>query len=421
MLAALYSVSSLLLGVAVLVMGSGLFATLLGLRAGLEGFADVVIGLIMSAYFVGFFLGTFFGPAIVRRIGHIRAFAMFAAIASATAILHVLAIDPWLWAALRVLSGACLVGLFMVIESWLNVHVPNERRGQIFSAYTAIALGALAVGQLLIATADPGGFTLFGVVSILFSLALVPIAFTRIEQPQPVTAPHLGLRHLYATAPAGVVGAFASGLAGGALWGLAPVFVQRIGLGTTVIAGLMSAAVIGGALFQWPIGRISDRHDRRYVLAAICAGAAVLALAALGATYWSVAALTASMFLYGGLAFSVYPVSVAFVNDRLAREHALAGSSGLLLVYGVGAAIGPTLAGTTMELAGPRALLAYLAVVLSFVAGFAYYRARTAPEPPDATRGQFVPMMRTAAAALQMVSGGERDDMPPETTGDLEH
>jgi MFS family permease len=421
MLATLYSVSSLLLGVAVLVAGSGLFGTLLGLRAGREGFGDVVIGLIMSAYFVGFFLGSFHCPAIVRRVGHIRAFAMLAAIASSTAILHALVIDPLLWAALRVLSGACLVGLFMVIESWLNAHVPNERRGQIFSAYTALALGALALGQVLIATADPGGFTLFGVVSILFSLALVPIAFTRVEQPAPVTAPHLGLRRLYATAPAGVVGAFASGLGGGALWGLAPVFVQRIGLDTTVIAGFMTSAVIGGALLQWPIGRISDRQDRRYVLAAICAGAAVLALAALGATYWSVTALVACMFLYGGFAFSVYPVSVAFVNDRLAREHALAGSSGLLLVYGIGAAIGPTLAGTTMALFGPRTLFAYLAVVLSGVAGFAYYRARTAPEPPDATRGQFMPTtVRPSAAALQMVAGGERDDTRSSTGRDAD-
>jgi MFS family permease len=418
MLAALYSVSSLLIGVAVLVTGSGLFVTLLGVRAGLEGFGDVVIGLIMSAYFVGFFLGSFFCPAIVRRVGHIRAFAMLAAIASSTAVLHALAIDPWLWGALRMLNGACLVGLFMVIESWLNAHLPNERRGQVFSAYTALALSALALGQVLIATADPGGFTLFGVVSILFSLALVPIAFTRVEQPKPVTAPHLGLRNLYATAPAGVVGAFASGLGGGALWGMAPVFVQRIGLDTTAIAGFMSAAVIGGALLQWPIGRISDRHDRRYVLAAVCVGAAALALAALGATYWSVSALMACMFAYGGLAFSVYPVSVAFVNDRLARDHALAGSSGLLLVYGIGAAIGPTLAGTTMELFGPRTLLAYLAVVLSCVAGFAYYRARTAPEPADAARGHFVPTVRPSAAALQMVSGGERDDeRPNQATG----
>jgi len=413
MLAALYSVSSLLVGVAVLVTGSGLFGTLLGLRAGLEGFADVVIGLVMSAYFVGFFLGTFFCPAIVRRVGHIRAFAMFAAIASATAIVHALAVNPWLWGLLRVANGACMVGLFMVSESWLNAQTPNERRGQVFSAYTAITLSALALGQVLIATADPAGFALFGMVSIFFSLALVPVAFTRVEQPRPVSAPHLGLERLYAIAPAGVAGAFASGLAGGALWGLAPVFVQRIGLDTAAVAGFMSAVIVGGAALQWPIGRYSDRGDRRYVLTAICGGGAVLALAALGATYWSVAALMAAMFLYGGLAFSVYPVSVAFVNDRLAREHALAGSSGLLLVYGIGAALGPALAGAAMELFGSRALLGYLALVLALVAGFAYYRLRAAPESADAPHGQFVPMVRTSAAALQMVSGGERDDPPP--------
>lgn len=413
MLSALHSVSSLLLGVAVLITGSGLFGTLLGVRAGLEGFADVVIGLVMSAYFVGFFLGTFFCPAIVRRVGHIRAFAMFAAVASATAIVHALAIDPWLWAALRVLNGGCLVGLFMVIESWLNAHSPNDRRGQVFSVYTAIALAALALGQVLIATADPAGFVLFGIVSILFSLALVPVAFTRVEQPKPVSVPHLGLRSLYAVAPAGVAGAFAAGLVGGALWGMGPPFVQRIGLETTAIAGFMGAAVLGGAVLQWPLGRLSDRGDRRYVLAAVCAGAALAALAALGATYWSVAALVASMFLYGGLAFSVYPVSVAFVNDRLAREHALAGSSGLLLVYGVGAVIGPAFVGSAMEALGPRTLPVFFAVVLTAMAGFAYYRLRKAPEAPEAPHTKFVPMMRTSAAALQMVAGGEQDEAAP--------
>lgn len=408
MIATLYSVSSILLGAAILIAGSGLFGTLLGVRAGQEGFADVVIGLIMSAYFIGFFIGTYVCPAIVRRVGHIRAFTMFAAIASATAILHALVVGPWVWAALRVVNGVCLVGFFMVTESWLNSVATNERRGQVFSAYVAITLGALALGQILIATADPAGFALFGVVSILFSLALVPVAFTRIEQPQPVAVPHLGLRHLYEAAPAAVIGAFASGLAGSALWGMAPVFVQRIGLDTGAVAGFMSAAVIGGAVLQWPIGRVSDRRDRRYVLAAICAVAAALALAALAATHWSVAALMVSVFFYGGVAFSIYPVSVAFLNDRLAREHALASSSGLLLVYGVGAAIGPTLAGSGMEIFGPRTLFVYFAVVLAPVAAFSYYRTRKAPEARDAPRGHFVAMMRTSAEAMEMMSGSDR-------------
>jgi len=418
MIAALRSVSSILLGVAILITGSGLFGTLIGVRAGHEGFADVVIGLIMSAYFVGFFVGTYVCPTIVRRVGHVRAFTMFASIASATAIVHALAVGPWVWAALRVVNGMCMVGFFMVTESWLNSITTNERRGQVFSAYVAVTLGALALGQVFIATADPAGFTLFGVVSILFSLALVPVAFTRIEQPKPIDVPHLGVRHLYAAAPAAVVGALASGLAGSALWGMAPVFVQRIGLDTGAVAGLMSAAVIGGAVLQWPIGRVSDRRDRRYVLAAICVAAAVLALAALAATLWSVAALMASMFLYGGVAFSIYPVSVAFLNDRLAREHALASSSGLLLVYGVGAAIGPALAGSAMEIFGPRALFVYFALVYVPVAVFAYYRTRAAPEPEDATRGQFVPMIRTSATALDMMSGNETAvEEPPAPSG----
>jgi MFS family permease len=417
MITTLYSLFPILFGAAVLIAGSGLFGTLLGVRAGLEGFGDVVIGLIMSAYFVGFFVGTFVCPSIVRRVGHIRAFTMFAAVASATAILHALVVGPWVWATLRVINGMCMVGFFTVTESWLTSITTNERRGRVLSTYTAVNLGAIALGQIFIATADPAGFALFGVVSILYSLALVPIAFTRIEQPNPVSMPHLRLRQLYDIAPAGVVGAFASGLTGSALWGLAPVFVQRIGLDTAVVAGLMASAVLGGAALQYPLGRLSDRGDRRVLLAAICITAAAVALATLAATHWSVTAVLVGMFCYGGLAFSVYPVSIAFVNDRLAREHALASASGMLLVYGVGAAMGPTLAGAAMELFGPRALFGYIAVIFTPAAFFAYYRVRKAPEPADALRGQFVAMIRTSPEAMEMLAGAEREteERSPET------
>lgn len=201
MFSTVFSIFSLLLGIAILLVGSGLLGTLLALRAGIEEFADPVIGFIMSAYFVGFFTGTSFCPRVIRRVGHIRSFAMFAAIASSTAILHVLVVEPWIWGALRVVTGGCLVGLYMVIESWLNTQTPNERRGRVFAIYMAVTLLALALGQGLIATAPPSGFVLFGLVSMLFSLSLVPIAFTSVTQPDPVPLPRLGLRHLYETSP----------------------------------------------------------------------------------------------------------------------------------------------------------------------------------------------------------------------------
>ena len=404
MLTTLTSLVSLFIGIGILLVGSGLFGTLLAVRAGLEGFADPVIGLIMSAYFVGFFAGTFFCPALIRRVGHIRAFAMFAAVAASTAILHVLLVEPAVWMLLRAVTGACLVGLYMVVESWLNTQTPNARRGQVFAVYMAVSLLALALSQALITTADPGGFALFGVASILLSLALLPVAFTSTAQPLPVTTPRLGLRHLYESSPAAIAGALASGLVIGAFWGMGPVFAQRIGLDTAGIAAFMSATILGGAALQWPIGRLSDRGDRRLVL--IFTGAVAAALALILALVASVSApgLIAVSFLFGGLAFSVYPISVAHLNDHLQPEDILEGSSGLLLLHGVGAALGPAGVGLLVGHFGPRSLLVYFALVLGLMAAFLLLRRRRAPPVALEEHAPFAVMLRTSPEALVMLA-----------------
>ena len=404
MLTTLISLVSLFIGIGILLVGNGLFGTLLAVRAGLEGFSDPTIGLIMSAYFVGFFAGTFFCPALIRRVGHIRAFAMFAAVAASTAILHVLLVEPAVWLLLRAVTGACLVGLYMVVESWLNTQTPNARRGQVFAVYMAVSLLALALSQALITTADPGGFTLFGVASILLSLALLPVAFTSTAQPLPVTTPRLGLRHLYESSPAAIAGALASGLVIGAFWGMGPVFAQRIGLDTAGIAAFMSATILGGAALQWPIGRLSDRGDRRLVLIFTGALAAVLALTLALVASVSIPWLIAVSFLFGGLAFSVYPISVAHLNDHLQPEDILEGSSGLLLLHGVGAALGPAGVGLLVGHFGPRSLLVYFALILGLMAAFLSLRMRRAPPVALEEHAPFAVMLRTSPEALVMLA-----------------
>ena len=416
MLITLISLVSLFVGIAILLVGSGLFGTLLAVRAGLEGFSDPIIGLIMSAYFVGFFAGTFFCPALIRRVGHIRAFAMFAAVAASTAILHALIVEPFFWLLLRAITGACMVGLYMVIESWLNAQTPNPRRGQVFAVYMMVSLLALALGQALITSADPAGFALFGIASILLSLALVPIAFTSIAQPQPVATPRLGLRHLYATSPAAVAGALVSGLVIGAFWGMGPLFGQRIGLDTAGIAGFMSATILGGAALQWPIGHLSDRSDRRRILVfASIAAAGVALVVALVATA-SVAWLIVTSFLFGGLAFSVYSISVAHLNDHLLAEEILEGSSGLLLLHGIGAAAGPAGVGLLIGSFGPRSLLLYFAAILALLAAFVASRVRRVAPVVVGERAPFAAMLRTSPEALVMLA-----DTPDEAGGAGRH
>jgi MFS family permease len=392
-------------------VGIGLLFTALGLRAGLMDFPVTVTGLVMSAYFVGFIVGTYLCPRVIRRAGHIRAFAAMASVASTMPILHALVVTPWAWAVLRLITGACVVGLYMVIESWLNALAPNSGRGRIFAAYMATTLGALAFGQFLILIGNVVGFTPFALVSILLSLALVPVALTRVPEPPPVAAPRPALRRLLAVAPVGFVGALASGLLSGAFFGMGAVFAQRVGLNEAGVATFMSATIVGGALLQWPIGQLSDRRDRRLVLAAVCASAAFLAALAFFAERYG-PMLPVIAFFYGGLAFTVYGISVAHVNDLLEPTRVLEATGTLLLLYGIGASIGPSAAGFLMQQLGPGSLLVYFALVLSATAVYALYRYKLVARRPVGEPVTYMPMADSSQAVLQMDPRADTDSIP---------
>jgi MFS family permease len=394
-------------------VGIGLLFTALGLRAGLMDFPVTVTGLVMSAYFAGFIVGTYVCPAIIRRAGHIRAFAAMASVASTMPILHALVVTPWAWGALRLLTGACVVGLYMVIESWLNALAPNSGRGKIFAAYMATTLGALALGQFLILVGDVLGFTPFALVSILLSLALVPVALTRVAEPPPVAAPRPALRRLLAVAPVGFVGAVASGLLNGAFFGMGAVFAQRVGMDKAGVAAFMSATIIGGALLQWPIGQLSDRRDRRLVLAAVCASAALLAALAFFAERFSGPLLLTVAFFYGGLAFTVYGISVAHVNDLLEPARVLEATGTLLLLHGIGAVIGPSAAGFLMQQLGPGSLLVFFALVLAAAGGYALYRYKLVARRPVGEPVGYMPMADSSQALLQLDPRTETESVPP--------
>lgn len=410
MLSVVRSISSLLLGAGLLLVGNGLIGTLLSLRASQEGFSDTVIGLVMSAYFAGFLIGTYVAPRAVLRVGHIRGFALFAAIGSASAIMHALIVNPVSWAALRVVTGVCLVGLYMVIESWLNTLAPGTSRGKVFATYMVVNFLALAAGQNLIRLYPPSGFELFGIVAMLLSLSLVPIALTRIGQPTPVQHPRVGLRRLYRASPSGILGAFGSGLAMSAFWGLAPVMTKGMGFDEAAIATFMTVTILGGAMIQWPVGYWSDRHDRRIVLASVAAGACGFSLLAFAASAIGFAPLLVAMFVFGGLAFTVYPVSIALANDFLPPEAILQGASSMLLIHGIGAACGPVLAGLLMDAAGPRGLLLHFTWIYALLAAAVWwrvYRSGTTTVPS----AHFAPMLRTSPTALEMIAP---EPPPPE-------
>lgn len=394
--------TTLLSGVALLVIGVGLLFSVLGLRAGLAEFSTITTGVVMSAYFVGFVLGTLLCPRLIRRVGHIRSFAAMASVASTMPILHALWIEPWYWAVLRLVTGTCLVGLYIVVESWLNVLAPQQQRGKVFALYLAVSGIAMALGQGLLLFGDRLGFVPFAIVSVLLSFALLPLTLTPVAEPQPVDAPLLGLKLLYRTSPLGVAGCFTAGLLSGAFLGLGAVFVQRLGHSDSTVAAFMAASILGGALFQWPIGHWSDRHDRRRVLVAVCGGVAVLAAGTFAVVGRYPAALIPAGVVLGGLLFAIYGLSVAHVNDLIEPAQVLEVAGGLLLVHGSGAALGPTLAGIVMASLGPGSLLVYFAVVSALLVLYTLHRMRFAGPVPAATKAGYAPMGGGSQAALQL-------------------
>lgn len=399
-------IGSLMLGTALLLVGNGLLSTLIALRGSLEGYSDQMLGLMGSAYFVGFIVGTWVVPPLIRRMGHIRAFNFFAAAIAAIMLLHSIIVSPWVWLALRLVVGIALVGFYTVIESWLNTQAQPERRGQIFAFYMVVNMVAIASAQQFLHFASPAGFILFSIAAMMVCLSVLPVAATRLPQPLVSDVPRLTLSRIWTAAPAALLGALASGLSMGTFWSLAPVYGARLEMDSSAIATFMTVTIIGGAVLQWPLGRFSDRGDRRVALALAAGGAAIAAvfMALFGAQPMI---LLGAAFIFGGMAFALYPIVVAHLVDHLSQEDILSGSAGILLLHGIGAAIGPTVSGALMGLAGPAAMPAFFAVVFAPMAIYAAIRARRGKDEIVDEAAQFVVMVRTAPTAVEITAAVE--------------
>lgn len=384
MLKALAPVATLLIGVAILLAGQGLQGVLLPVRASLEQFSTLAVGLIGGTYFLGFTLGCLLGARMIRRVGHVRVFAAMTALASASPLLHGLWINLWSWALLRFVTGFCFAVLYMVIESWINEKASNENRGTIFSAYVLINMTVLAVGQQMLLIADPKSLTLFALASVLVSLAVVPVALANSELPRDVEVVKLDMPYLYRTSPAGLLGALATGLANGAVWSLAPLFAIGYSSEYSFAAWVMTATVIGGAVAQWPLGHLSDRIDRRYVMALISVGG-VLSAGSIWMFGGQISTFTVILLCgaWGAMAYPLNSIAVAHANDSANADEYVMLSSGLLLMYGLGAVFGPFIASTMMSLIGPSGLFAYTALVHAALLVYVLNRVYRSERPPD--------------------------------------
>ena len=388
----LASIAAILFATLIYLVGGGLLGVLIPVRAHAEGFSTLSIGLIGSAYFAGFVIGCLRGPHWLARVGHIRTFAVSAGLTAAATLMMSIVVSVPAWIALRMLFGFAAANMYMVLESWLNDRARNETRGGIFASYLTVNFAGIMIGQLLVATARPESFVLFSLATICYAVCLVPVGLTELKQPAPAQVPKLRPLHLYALSPVGVAGCIAVGLANNAVWTMGPVYAQAQGLSTGSIALFMCAFTLGGTLVQVPVGRLSDRMDRRFVIAGTClaaAGAGVLIALFAGPHR---GALLAGIALFGVLMLPLYGLSIAHANDRIPRDAFVECSATLLLINSLASVVGPTLAAAVMDVFRPRALFFFTASVHVAMLGFTVWRLRQKQAPAEESREPFAPV-----------------------------
>ena len=373
MLQSMRSNWALFLGIALIMLGNGLQGSLVGVRATLEDFPTAVTGIVMSGYFIGFLAGSFVTTRMVERVGHVRVFGAMASLASTAVLIHAVVVEPVTWMAMRLVIGFSYAGLYVVAESWLNDKADNETRGQLLAIYMVIVLAGMAGGQGLLNVAAPGGPFLFILTSVLISLALVPMLLTASPAPEFSRPTRVSVGQLAQISPLGVAGAWGTGMAHGALFGMGAVYARESGLSVSGVSLFMGVAIAGGMIWQWPIGRFSDHYDRRLVLTVVTFAAAVFALGAIafGQSLWL---LLAFVGLFGGMCLPMYSLCVAHTNDFLEPEQLVAASSGLYMVVGLGASLGPLAASAVMWALGPDGFFVFMVAVHGTIGLFALYR-----------------------------------------------
>lgn len=396
---------ALFAGIALLTLGTGLQGTVIGVRASLEGFDTVATGFVFSAYYVGFLLGSSLAPRTLTRVGHIRVFAALASSASAAVLLHALFVQPATWVVIRFVVGLCAAGLFVTAESWLNDRADERTRGRLLGVYFVVLMGGMGSGQLLLNAADPLGFELFVLASVLVSFAAVPILLTAKPAPSFPDLHPVAFGWLFRQTPLGVVGSAASGFITGALFTLAAVYGATIGLSAARISVFMAAIFAGGVLMQIPLGQLSDHGDRRLTIAFTAASGAALCF--LGAVSLDGPGLPhlALMVGIGGTAVPLYSMVLAHTNDYLEPAERVGAGARLVFASGAGAVLGPLVGAVVMSAVGPEGFFWTLSVVLAAISVYALYRITRRPAASHDRRAHADPVPTRATPTVAGLAG----------------
>ena len=397
---------ALFTGYGIIMIAFGFQGNLLGVRSVIEDFSLLATGILMSAYFIGYFIGANIVPNLVARVGHVRVFAAFASMASLSILVHAVVVNPLVWSIARFLTGMSMVSIFIVTESWLNDRANNRSRGKLLSVYMFVTFSSIALGALLLNFSSPIKFEPFILISLLLSIALVPILLTKRKAPRFKKISPMKIKELYKISPMGVVVSFCNGLIHAAIFSLTAVYAIKMGFSIFEISLLIFLITIAGAVFQWPVGFISDKMDRRKVIvysSIISAFFAFLAIASFGTAaelmYLSVNWETnKTMFfifvtIFAGFSLPIYAINIAHTNDYIPKEKFVAAGSGLQLVMGLGAIGGPITCVIFMDNFGPSGFFIFLIILQIVISVFGFYRMSVRPteENPDST---FTPLPR---------------------------
>ncbi|MGI9621583.1 MAG: MFS transporter [Acidimicrobiales bacterium] len=394
---------ALFLGLALVMVGNGLNGSLLGVRSTAEGFGLGVTGLVMASYFAGFLVGTLYAEYALKNVGHIRVFAALASLASTAVLVQALVVEPATWALMRFVFGGCMAGLYVVTESWLNDLATNKTRGRILSIYMMVSMGGLTIGQLMLNIEDDSGFRLFIIASVLVSVSLVPVALSATSSPPYAVPEPMPFRRLVKVVPTGLFSSFWSGVAAGALIGMAPVYAADAGLSAGRISVFLAAPLVGALVAQFPIGWLSDQLPRRGVMLALAIVGSLAALVPVVVEDGSVAAILA-MGVLGAAMFPLYSLTIAYTNDWLKLEQILGASATLVRVNGSGAIAGPVVAAGLMALFGAEFLFWTLSGTLGVIAVYVFVRIVAKDPLPFERQREYVPFpARASAVAANLI------------------
>ena len=363
---------ALLFGMFLLMLGNGLQGTLLGVRGSIEGMSPQTMSWVMTGYFVGFLFGSQLTPNMIRRVGHVRVFAALGSLVSACLILYAAWTNPYFWFLLRIIVGFCFSGIYVVAESWLNDSSSNETRGQTLSAYLIVQMMGIVLAQAVLNFADPSGYMLFIIISVVVSLSFAPILLSVSPAPQFQTSKRMTLSQLWSISPLGVVGQFFLGAIFAALFGMASVYGTERGLTVKDISLFVAAIYFGGMILQYPIGWVSDRMDRRVLIFIVCSIGTFFSFAAnLSDSFiW----LLIVAFIIGGVSNPLYSLYIAYTNDYLEHDDMASASGGLIFLTGIGAIFGPSIVGWLLDAYGAASYFWFIGSVMAIMGSYALYR-----------------------------------------------